>query len=87
MEDQSPVKFGCITCRRTRRNEALDAAAEKVVQTIFEHAFALAQGEGRALGVEVPDELREKLLKWARKQSIVPQHPAARLQAQRNNLD
>jgi len=82
------VRFGCISCKRTRRMAALDAAAEKTMEQVFTTAFDLIQEEGRRMGVTVPEALREKMLKWGRKQSIFAEDPdILTVIAARNRLD
>lgn len=71
-EDDDIVQFGCIRCKRTKRTKRLDAAAEKTMEAIFLATFDLIHKEGKELGVDVPPELKEKMLKWGRKYSIIP---------------
>lgn len=87
--DEEPVRFGCISCKRTKRTEALDAAAEKTMEAAFHNAFNFLQAEGARLGVDVPEALEVKMMKWGRKYSIFPPAPESveDLINQRNRLD
>jgi hypothetical protein len=75
--DDDIVQFGCIRCKRTKRTKRIDAAAEKTMEAILMATFDLIHKEGADLGVDVPPELRDKLLKWGRKYSMIPPAPAA----------
>lgn len=74
-ESPEIVRFGCIRCKRTRRTAAIDAAAEKTMEAILFSTYDFLHREALELGVEVPAEFREKMIKWARKQSIIPPAP------------
>jgi len=69
------VRFGCIRCKRTKRTERLDAAAERAVEAILIASYDTIHYEAQQLGIEVPPTLRDKMIKWARKQSIIPPVP------------
>lgn len=73
MDDR--VRFGCISCKRTKRTAAIDAAAEKTMFQVFTSAFDLIQREGIDMGIPVPQELRAKLIKWGQKYSMFPEDP------------
>lgn len=75
------VRFGCISCKRTKRTAAIDAAAEKTMFQVFTSAFDLIQREGVDMGIPVPEELRAKLIKWGQKYSMFPENPETAIAA------
>lgn len=89
MEPDDVVHFGCLRCKRTRRTQEIDEQAEQVMLQVLEAAFYLIETEGERQGVTVPSALREKLMKWAVKQSIIPADAEKRrkLRHERNQLD
>lgn len=77
-ESPEIVRFGCIRCKRTRRTAQIDAAAERTMEAILFSTYDFLHREALELGVEVPDEFRQKMVKWARKRDIIPPAPPAR---------
>lgn len=71
-KDAEIVQFGCLRCKRTRRTEEMDAAAEQIMLQVFEGAFYMIQQEGQTQGIVVDDTLKNKLMKWGIQASILP---------------
>lgn len=79
------IQFGCMRCKRTKRNLAAKEAAEKTLESIFDACFDLLRKEARALDVEIPIEFKGKMLKWGAKNNLFA--PEESVVADRNMLD
>lgn len=69
------IQFGCIRCKKTKRNEKIVEVAHKTMEEILQHTFNYLKNNAAKEGVEVPAEFHDKLLKWARKAQLIEQEP------------
>lgn len=75
MADRGDIKFGCITCKRTKRNLQMEHAAEVTMEEILNHSLNFLQSKAGLAGFVVPDSFREKVFKAARKFELIAPLP------------
>ena len=78
----SEVRVGCIRCKRTKRTEDVAKVAKKAIEEILDETFDFLRNSAATQGVQIPDEFKEKIFKWAAKNELieapvatVPQNP------------
>ncbi len=83
------VRYGCISCKRTKRTAAIDKTADEISFGIFMAAADLIEKQSAEAGVAVPSEIRNKLIRWGIKWDIFPAgaDAVAEAIAARNKLD
>lgn len=65
------IQFGCISCKKTKRNEKIVHVAQQTMEEILQQTFHYLKNRAATQGVEVPDEFRDKIFKWARKNELI----------------
>ncbi len=82
MSDQEEyVQVGCMKCKRSRAK-----AVQKTLDVLMAPAFEQLQAEAKRQGIEVPDAFYEKMVKWSRKNGLLPAAEED-IVASRNALD
>ena len=80
------VQFGCMRCKRTKRAKAMVEATKKTMESVFDTAWEMMRDEARNFDVDVPIELKAKMMKWGAKYHIFAPETETVVQ-DRNKLD
>ncbi len=70
--ENATVGLCCCTFKKTPKNEKAVQVAKKSMEDIFEGAFDTLRKESIESGVEIPIELKGKMLKWGAKMNLFP---------------
>ena len=81
MSDNELIRFGCITCKRSKRTKEIQAVAQNTMEDVLEHTFNFIKGHAGPHGFAIPDSFHETIFKWARKEHLIPPELEANLEA------
>lgn len=72
----SEVRVGCMRCKRTKRTEDVAKVAKRAIEEILDETFDFLRNSAATQGVQIPDEFKDKIFKWAAKNELI-EAPAA----------
>jgi hypothetical protein len=70
------IQVGCFRCKKNAKNVQIGKFAQKSIEEILDQGFKFVQAESHAVGITVTDEFKEKMMKWAVKQALIPEKSA-----------